>query len=722
MGIFATTRKTLFDYLSRLTALSQESLGTGEGDNPFDKKPFTIERRDDLAFDAFTLAMKRFRRIGFLWTSAGGIGSPEDRAEGQPYSPAQIIYPPWREAGDEEQIQFIRWQFDERLSTQGMGSTLDHISDTCLENGHAIVELEWVQETGGKYPGKAVIQDFHVHDPAFFVLNPKGLPPGIYLKRYSMAYTVGLADRLDDDRFKVITLHKRYGNQYGISEFQLVDQALRYFWTIYEYHARGVERSGVGAYIATTSKNLVGAKLNQFIQSVKEIRSNTVTYIPDGNKIEQLPTDISVDAFDKLEKLCLSIVSLVGTGSATTFFENQFGTYGEKQAVDVAEKSDLEIASASLLSEFFSYHVISLLMDKNFADVSSYPSMQIVEPDLIQPTLTQEKKELIEVQQDGKEESHQDGEEKEFIQHLSDSKRTGESEYLRTVPTENGFYYFKNKIDPFPTWVSTIEDVDEKESQSSDDTMFSGYHADKFIYFADMGEPEDVEPKNITTFPIQAPAPDIYNEVADAAEKYLRSMPVLPKKEYKNLGPDEKHNVFTVSAVGSIPAAAQIIEALRDAIAGTITETNEAKAWPLYKAAAQKIYRGSGVTLTDADLIPSWRFARQKAYNAGIEALIDESKGSLFAVRYHTQDDNRVRHTHKMFHLLTRPADDPIWEKLILPLGFGCRCWKELISVTMQEAEPDKYRLTPVEDIPKNIPAPFKEGYEPEEEDDEEEG
>jgi SPP1 gp7 family putative phage head morphogenesis protein len=144
------------------------------------------------------------------------------------------------------------------------------------------------------------------------------------------------------------------------------------------------------------------------------------------------------------------------------------------------------------------------------------------------------------------------------------------------------------------------------------------------------------------------------------------------------------------------------IRALRDLLAETLDEFDEAKAWKLYWNKAKAYFKEEDLTIkTKKQLFVSFRYARTSAYNLALEALIEYDKSNIVAIRLETRDDSRVRRTHQKWHGVTRPVDDPIWKKVVLPWDFGCRCYKIPIY------KGQTYNLTPPDKIPP-IPKQFK--------------
>jgi len=184
-------------------------------------------------------------------------------------------------------------------------------------------------------------------------------------------------------------------------------------------------------------------------------------------------------------------------------------------------------------------------------------------------------------------------------------------------------------------------------------------------------------------------------------------MPVYTRKAFDELNPKEKRKSFTITALKNNKQSLERIEALRNLIADTIHITDEKKAWKQYFREARKLMKEEDLNVIQSDLFTSFRYARQTAYNRALEEMIAKSEDILWGIQWQSQDDVRVRPTHVKLDGLTRPVDDPIWDRLQAPLDFGCRCYKVPITKAMKQNIPGQYKMTPESEIPP-IPRGFQ--------------
>ena len=61
------------------------------------------------------------------------------------------------------------------------------------------------------------------------------------------------------------------------------------------------------------------------------------------------------------------------------------------------------------------------------------------------------------------------------------------------------------------------------------------------------------------------------------------------------------------------------------------------------------------------------------------EGILANKKERPF-LRYSAVEDERTRPTHKLWHGMIRPVDDPLWDKVYPPNGFRCRCSVQQLS------------------------------------------
>lgn len=75
----------------------------------------------------------------------------------------------------------------------------------------------------------------------------------------------------------------------------------------------------------------------------------------------------------------------------------------------------------------------------------------------------------------------------------------------------------------------------------------------------------------------------------------------------------------------------------------------------------------------------------QTAYSAGQWQRIQQTKEFLPYLQYMPSVSEHPRLSHKRYYGLCRPANDPIWQSIMPPNGYGCKCWVK--QLTKRQAE-----------------------------------
>ena len=620
-------------------------------DNPDKIDQTDIETYHDLSVSPYIYAGLRARSIARLWTSATGIG---DKDSGEAYAEPQIIYPPYVDESrqDDEQLAFVRYCFDEALNNP-FNAILWNIQHAYMTYGRAITEIMWSMQEKGEWEGKVIFNDLLDKDPERFTINPPQNAPGIYLKDnvYNNTATVRMPDR----KFLLTSQNAFFQNYYGLSDLHCLNSRQYQLSKILDFSAKGLERSGVGSYVGKYSEALSGKnskdKRDEFLEQLQKLKSDTITIMYGKNGLEQLKADIDHEGFEAFTNRLISLISLVTTGSPTTLLEMEVGSYAKEESTGVRSKSELEQEDAALIQGTINFQLIPWLLDMNFADVNAYPVLQLIAPDKIQPTISERNADA-----NTESDMDPDGEERESIE------AKGEDE----------------------------EDIQENA----------------LVELAEDEETEgDVKKKpRDTTFPDKEPEPDIYFEVEEAAREYLKEMPVL---NYHDVNSSNQADIFTVKRLRSYSDSQAIQEALLAEIIKTIGAKTEDEAWNKYITAARGIFKKLGITLNasfESDLIISFRQARQRAYQRGIDALIESKPEGLTGVQFLTRDDKRVRPIHGWWDNVVLAPDDPRVQKTRCPADFGCRC------IQMPVFNNEK-PLTPEKDIPGVFPGETYRGY-----------
>lgn len=94
----------------------------------------------------------------------------------------------------------------------------------------------------------------------------------------------------------------------------------------------------------------------------------------------------------------------------------------------------------------------------------------------------------------------------------------------------------------------------------------------------------------------------------------------------------------------------------------------DAKSFEDFKAEALKLYKFNANHLKT-----EYNFA-EAASQMSAQWLRYQETSDQFDLRYSTAGDSRVRSDHKALDGITAPANDPIWNRIYPPNGWGCRC------------------------------------------------
>lgn len=616
------------------------------------------ERFFDLALNPYIFAGLRYRDISRLWVSAHGLDKDDDGA----YAPPQILFPPYTEGADDALLQFVQWQFDERLS-RGMRSVIQQMQYSCLTYGRSIQEIDWQRQADGIHAGKVVINDIWDRDPDRFIINPKGYKPGLYLKRSVFSSTVDTSDLLPPRKFVVVTNRKYFENQYGISELRPLDSVVAILSQVWGFWARGLEKAGKGAIIGKYSNKLLGKGNEQaradFLAEIQKIANETVTITHIENMIETLKPEFEAGAFSDFVQVAVSQISLVLTGSSTALIEGKFGSYSKEESTTVRQKSDIEQLDASLISEAFSFQLIPWLVDYNVANIQSYPTLYLIQPERITPTTPKDQ---------------------------AQTPVDGEPEEIDVIEEPKQLALPEAKT--FEAVVSMAEgDAPDAISEGESDNATG-----------DTTEQAQPAAQPVTRF---FPSPDIYNEteVKSAAKSYIKDMQAMIDTDFDKLSPAEKQKAFTIARIGK--GKENVLARIKDEIERSLDEPDEETAFGRYYPRIRALLRVNGAPMLSAsELLVSFRVTRQKAYSQGVMRYAQTNKDTLHGLQWRTQEDPQVRKHHRLWQNIVRPIDDPLWSTWFPPVDFNCRCYLQPITKEQAKKEPSKYKYS--EKIPQN--------------------
>ncbi len=162
--------------------------------------------------------------------------------------------------------------------------------------------------------------------------------------------------------------------------------------------------------------------------------------------------------------------------------------------------------------------------------------------------------------------------------------------------------------------------------------------------------------------------------------------------DWHELWHDEHARAFTVSRLARADLLAALREMLEQSVAGDLSRRDwmrDAK-----KLLAEAGWWGEKEVIGPDGVARKTRFnpARLKlifdvntrmAWSAGRWQRIQAARASHPYLRYVTRADERVRQSHRVWHNVTLPVDDPWWQTHYPPCGWRCRCR----AVPMRRAE-----------------------------------
>lgn len=596
----------------------------------------------EMAKDPYIWAGLQAVMVNGLWVSAAGL---EDE-ENDTYFPSQLK-PYSDESQDQEMWEFLAWNLDERLE-RDMSEVLRQIQLSYMIYGRAIQEIIWSPGEDTPFGQRHVIADIKDRDPDRFLINPPGLPPGLYLKENTYSTNVTLAHRMPDKKFLLVTNNRYFENPYGQSELTPLVGSEYGKRNVQNFWSRHLEKFGSPQIDATYPSEREGSQHATWranrLNELKSASHQAILFHSERLEIQALQATGENQGFKDYIDERNREISLVLTGSATTLQEGKYGSYSREEATSVRAKSEKEKQHAGLLQDAFNYQLLVWLTDYNYQQVDGYAFLQLIPPELITPTTPEGQKNIHEIEEEQE-------------------------------PEENPI------------------DAPHQESYA---LQFQGEEED---------EEQDEEEPVSRQFPNPVDIPEYDDrDVQREGKKHLATQPVLTRDEFDKLPPEAKRLAFTITPRTSgrggkgIPIPPEALQALHDAILQTLSIPNEKDAWESYKEQARAIlkeYNISGIH-AERDLAVSFRMARQQGFVLGIweKAQQLNAQDRLYALQYVAMDDSNVRLNHKMMDTVIQPIDSEFWE-VWLPLnGFNCRCFPRIITMQMYQDAPEKYPIT----------------------------
>lgn len=612
----------------------------------------------EMFFTPYIWAGVRWRDISRLWTGAG----PTYNHDGEQTSNAQIIAKdPDGQEIESPQLNACRWLFDQHLKKGSITRLLKEITYSKLLLKKSVHEILWIREEQPEQSIKISIAGFQNVDPTLFEYNPLGYEPGLYIQKLNEYGTKSYTyEPVDERRFLIVTNQELFSDKNGISELEPLRKAEPRREDAEKSWGRGAQRHGHGHIIGQYGPQLLGAAASTDRDSFQEMLENmgtdTISMTFEGNTIEQLDVDVKSEVFRDFITELKSQISVVLTGSTSTFTDAEGGTKARLEQSETAQESELEQEDCQEIAAAITEQVLWRFCDYNFLETDVYPKMQIVPEEVLAPTIPETQDTQTEIL--NSEEPGKPNKEQEEIQK--------ESNLLR-----------------WNADTQSLEVVKLQDEEESPESLF----------------PVAI-PAGYEDFPREELLSDEYRSVLDYAHDALAEMPV---KEYETVTKDDAAWVFTVKRFrGYTSEMLPILEAMKTAIDLTLDAESEKAAWEEYYSLIVPIFAAKGINMTPqirTDLNISFRQARQNVLNdAYILAAQDDEGVKGFEI---VPNPNVKQHhlDEIAWYGLKIPKNHAELQRgghLRPPLNFGCVCHLERVY---SETE-----LTPESQWPKDLP------------------
>lgn len=185
--------------------------------------------------------------------------------------------------------------------------------------------------------------------------------------------------------------------------------------------------------------------------------------------------------------------------------------------------------------------------------------------------------------------------------------------------------------------------------------------------------------------------PDIqYNPLPNAeAIAQFGGKVLLTTQHYAELKAYEHALAFTVAKIADKDMLTEVHKAIKQAMESGVSFNDFKKTLKPYLMAKGWL----GLTDNKADkaylarrLQTIYHTNKATAYSAGQWERIQRTKELLPYLQYMPSVSTNKRDNHKQFYGLVAEVDDPIWQSIMPPNGFGCKCWvKQLTRIKAEQ-------------------------------------
>lgn len=661
---------------------------------PYDAT-FTTHRREELKKNPYIYATLRNTREELVskWYGAGAYVSRsenDENMERQPQILAATFLP-----SHEFQANHLRWNIDFRLK-RSWAQVLRQL-DCAREDGKAVLEIMWAYQTSGPYKGTWVIDDLIHCDPDcfhFHYTQEVNSDTGeiVYVRKMHFDPNRGLIGQpVPPGKFICFSFDEERERADGRS---LLERLAVYDWyqrNNFVFWMVHLNRYGSPALLGKYPKGSGRAVVQKLIATVRSLQQETGIVIPEDQQIEILQAQQrDGGGFEKLNDIIVRIISEVIAGNAMALEMQLIGSYAATRNTTASIRNILLYARASLLDACINKQLIPWFMYFNYPDAHVFPRQQILPPraeDIYNPA--SESQDVVVNQ----EESQAFAQKKKTL-HILKAQKDDELEILYDHALTQGVKLFDR------VWIQpTLKKIRAAETPQALQSLFL--------------QPGELDPVEYADFLHRlllsayglglsqaSHQMEVSQRFAEAEEQQLvlipdperikqilLKKPLIPKREFERLSDNMKRRAFTIAGQES----AELQSAVRQAIVKAVDQKLSLKE---IASLARQTFREYGIAeQSNYHAATVFRTNLASAYADAQWYVIQDQKEDIAFLEYVSEEDPRVRPTHRKMHGVKRAPDDPVWQRWYPPNGYNCRC--KIRIITKDEAQRRNIQPTP---------------------------
>ncbi len=484
-------------------------------------------------------------------------------------------------------------------------------------------------------------------------------------------------ERVDENKVELIQHNATYINPYGDRKLSKV------FWPV-SFKKGGIrfwvdfaEKFGnVFLYVKTTS----GEKRDEMAKALEDMIQNAVGVFESTDEIHELNVEKSGSSnlYSDLLNFCNSEISKSILGQTLTTEEGRrTGTYAQAK-VHFEVRQDIIENNCKFVKKYID-KIIKKLVDLNFKDVENYPEFIFYEEEPDIDTIVKLKQIGVKFTKDFFVESFNLKPEQFSVDEVSETKNFSEevsdffeeSEYEEVIKEERRIDDFVNKtlndfkssFEPFFNDVNNAINDSENYDEAISNLLKTLSKERDYNLIGKLLLTTDLLTRNELAKNYNFSESEKY---VDKQLNFLKMKVPLSKDDYNKLSDKYKNYGFTVARYQEEDKVAEVLDNL-------IKAKEQGLSYKDFKKSIGK------VKIDDSVYFQNVRNAQMSAKYQMLTENID-----IYPYwQYVAIMDGKTRPSHAQLNGKVYKADDPIWNSIYPPNGFGCRCTVRPLSEEM---------------------------------------